>query len=142
MKDNLWGYTARGYQLLINFLPETKDMLNELAIPERYNTSIRNCDDMFIRHLGTLETEFNSIRKNIFNPFSSFAEGIKTIILLPLMLMNWFGFITTEKTYKVRKNAFVKALNGVVAIISFVSAIITIVVGWNDFGTIIRTLFS
>lgn len=141
MKDNLWGYTASGYQLLINFLPETKDMLDGFAIPERYNTLIRNCDDMFIRHLGTLEKEFDSIRKGIFNPFSSFAEGIKFIILLPFTIMNWFGFISTEKTYRVRKSVFVKVLNIVVAIIGFVSAIITIVVGWNDFLRIILEFF-
>lgn len=141
VQDNLKGYCTNNYQLLINFLPETRDILNDFSnsvMMTRYNQEAQHCDDMFVRHLGTLEAEENAIRKGFFNPFSSFAEGIKTIILLPLLIMNWFGFISSESAYKVRKNKFVKVLNALVAIISFVSAIITIVVGWNDFWTIIH----
>lgn len=141
MKDNLDGYATKNYQLLINFLPETHEMLDEYALPARYNTSIRTCDDMFIRHLGTLEKEKKSIGKGIINPFSSFAEGIKSIILLPFTLMNWFGFISTEKTNRVRKNVFVKVLNIFVATIGFVSAVFTIVIGWNDFLRIILDFY-
>ena len=97
---------------------------------------------MFIRHLGTLENKHDSIKKSMLNPFSSFAEGIKTVILLPLLLLNWFGFVSADKAYQARENIVIKALNFIVTILSFAATIITIVVGWNDFWTIVFNFFK
>lgn len=145
MTDQLKGVAVRDYQLLINFLPETREMVNirnNSILSERYNKSIQDCDDMFIRHLGTLESHRQSVRKGLFNPFSSFAEGTKAIILLPLILLSWFGFISTEKTDQAKKNAIVKLLNVLVTILSFAATIITIIVGWNDFWDLIFNFFK
>jgi len=144
MKDQLKGVAGKNYQLLINFLPETREMvnINNSILAERYNKSIHDCDDMFIRHLGTLENQRKNIRKGLFNPFSSFAEGTRTIILLPIILLSWFGFISNEKTYRAKENAIVKLLNAVVTILGFASTIITIVVGWNDFWDIVFKFFK
>ena len=144
MKDQLKGVAGRNYQLLINFLPETREMvnINNSILAERYNKSIHDCDDMFIRHLGTLENQRKNIRKGLFNPFSSFAEGTRTIILLPIILLSWFGFISNEKTYRAKENAIVKLLNAVVTILGFAATIITIVVGWNDFWDIVFKFFK
>lgn len=140
MKDNLQGVVIKDYQLLINFLPETKeilDNLDDLTLIKRYDKSVRDCDDMFIRHLGTLESEINLIRKSAFNPFSLFAEGTRTIILSPFLLLSWFGFISIEKTYKARKNPAFAIFHFIITILSFIGTIITIVVGWNDFWEIV-----
>ena len=144
MKDQLKGVAGKNYQLLINFLPETREMvnINNSILAERYNKSIHDCDNMFIRHLGTLENQRKNIRKGLFNPFSSFAEGTKTIILLPIILLSWFGFISNEKTYRAKENAIVKLLNAVVTILGFAATIITIVVGWNDFWDIVFKFFK
>lgn len=145
MTDHLRGVAVRDYQLLINFLPETREMVNghnNSILAERYNKSIQDCDDMFIRHLGTLESQRQALRKGLFNPFSSFAEGTKTIILFPLILLNWFGFVTTEKTDKAKGNVIVKGLNFLVTILSFAATIITIVVGWTDFWEIVFNFFK
>lgn len=140
MTDQLRGVAVRDYQVLINFLPETREMINvrnNSILAERYNKSIHDCDDMFIRHLGTLESHREAIRKGLFNPFSSFAEGTKAIILSPIILLCWFGFISTEKTDQAKKNVIVKLLNAFVTILGFAATIITIVVGWNDFWDIV-----
>lgn len=144
MKDQLKGVAGKNYQLLINFLPETREMvnINNSILAERYNKSIHDCDDMFIRHLGTLENQRKNIRKGLFNPFSSFAEGTRTIILLPIILLSWFGFISNEKTYRAKENAIVKLLHAVVTILGFAATIITIVVGWNDFWDIVFKFFK
>ena len=144
MKDQLKGVAGKNYQLLINFLPETREMvnINNPILAERYNKSIHDCDDMFIRHLGTLENQRKNIRKGLFNPFSSFAEGTRTIILLPIILLSWFGFISNEKTYRAKENAIVKLLHAVVTILGFAATIITIVVGWNDFWDIVFKFFK
>ena len=116
--------------------------IDNSILAEWYNKSIHDCDDMFIRHLGTLESQRNNIRKGLFNPFSSFAEGTKTIILMPIILLSWFGFISNEKTDQAKENAIVKLLNVFVSILGFAATIITIVVGWNDFWGIVFKFFK
>ena len=65
-----------------------------------YKRQAQDCDDMFIRHLGTLKEAEKSIRKNLVNPFSCFSAGIKFIVSLPILLLHWFGFISDETTRK------------------------------------------
>lgn len=88
---------------------------------------------MFIRHLGTLRNFEQNKRKNMFNPFSCFSDGIKFIVSLPILLLNWFGFISDENTRKVKHSWLIKFLNFIFTLIGFISAIMTIIMGWDDF---------
>lgn len=140
MIDPLKGYKVNNYQLLINFLPEVISYTNfsyNSILKERLVQEANACNDMFIRHLGTLLDIESKMRKGLPNPFSAFAEGIKTIILLPLLLLHWFGFISNDTTEKARDNRIVKVINAIVALVGFVGSVITIVIGWNDFLKII-----
>ncbi len=134
--DNLKGFSTSNYQLLVNFLPEIRDILNEqdnMIMMNRYHQSINNCDDMFIRHLGTLRNFEQTKRKNMFNPFSCFSDGIKFIVSLPILLLNWFDFISDENTRKVKHSWLIKFLNFILTLVGFISAIMTIIMRWDDF---------
>lgn len=142
--DNLNGYSAKNYQMLINFLPELRNVLNDYSnsiMMIRYDHSAKACDDMFIRHLGTLNRLEENYRKNIFNPFSCFSSAMRFIVSLPILILHWFGFISTEKTRKVKHNWFIRFLGFIITLIGFISAIITICIGWNDFMKIINDVF-
>lgn len=106
VQDNLKGYCTKNYQLLVNFLPETRNIpnnFNNSIMMARYNKQAQDCDDMFVRHLGTLESAEKSKRKNLFNPFTDFAEGVKLIINLPILILKWFGFISEEKAITLKR---------------------------------------
>lgn len=136
VQDNLKGYRANNYQLLINFLPETRNILNDFRnsiMLERYNQKAQCCDDMFIRHLGTLEFAKKNLHKNLFNPFADFAEGVKIIITLPILILKWFGFVSEEKSCKIKSNLIIKITNFVVTTVGFISGIMAIIMGWTDF---------
>lgn len=133
VQDNLKGYCASDYQLLVNFLPETRNALNDLIMMERYNQLIQDCDDMFVRHMGSLELAEKSLRKELLNPFSDFAEGIKLIILSPFLLLKWFGFLSDGKSQKIKKNIILKIINFFVTTVSFISGVMAIIMGWSDF---------
>ena len=142
--DNLKGISTSNYQLLVNFLPELRDILNEQSNPimmNRYNQSASDCDDMFIRHLGTLDEIEKSIRKNLLNPFSCFSSGMKLIVSLPILLLNWFGFISDESTRKAKHSWLVKILNFVVTLVGLISAIMSIIMGWSQFWQKICDIF-
>ncbi|MFQ7291695.1 MAG: hypothetical protein ACLRQ0_05545 [Monoglobales bacterium] len=143
LTDNLKGYSVKNYQLLINFLPETRNILNDInniIMQNRYMQSIQSCDDMFIRHIGTLDQLDEQIRKNLYNPFSNFAQGIRFFVSLPWLILNWFGFISIETKRKITGNFIIKLLNFLVTIVGFASNIIAIFVGWEPFLLIIKKL--
>ena len=89
VQDNLKGYATNNYELLVNFLPETRNVIRNqgnIILMERWNQAVQYCDDMFLRHLGTLKLAEEKIKRSLKNPFSDFAEGVKLIISLPVLL--------------------------------------------------------
>lgn len=142
VKDNLKGYSTSNYQALVNFLPETRNVINDFdnsIMRMRYNQEAQYCDDMFVRHLGSLELAEKNMRKSIYNPFADFAEGVRLIITLPVLLLKWFGFISTERSRKIKKNPILKIINFIVTTVGFVSGIMAIIMGWNDFWMLIKS---
>ena len=106
VQDNLKGYHINNYQLLVNFLPETRNILNDFSnsiMIARYNQEAQHCDDMFVRHLGALQLAEKNQRKILLNPFADFAEGVKIIVTLPILLLKWFGLVSEEKSCKIKK---------------------------------------
>lgn len=145
VKDNLKRYNTNNYQALVNFLPETRNILNDvdnLIMRMRYNQEAQNCDDMFIRHLGTLELAEKNQRKSLFNPFADFAEGVKLIITFPILLLKWFGFVSDERSRKIKKNFAIKIIDFVVTTVGFISGFMAIIMGWSEFLEMIKNFLS
>ena len=143
-QDNLKGVAMKDYQLLVNFLPELRTAIREKEnsiMAMRLNQSISGCDDMFVRHMGSLSTQIKATKKQVKNPFSCFAEGIKSIVLLPVFLLKWFGIISDFTTLKIKRNLLVKILNFIVILTGFISSLTTIIIGWDEFAEIICNLF-
>lgn len=142
--DPLRGVSVENYQLLVNFLPELRTASSERDNPimvNRYIKLAQDCDDMFIRHLGTLNEIEKTTQKSMFNPFSCFSEGIKFIVSSPILLLNWFGFISDETTRKIKFSWILKFLNIICTLVGFVGGLMSIIVGWRDFWQIIYHIF-
>ena len=134
--DNLKGFSTSNYQALINFLPELRDVLNNqnnFIMMNRYSQSAKDCDDMFIRHLGSLNELKKSIKKKLFNPFSCFSDGMKFIVSLPILLLNWLGLISDEYMRKAKRSWLIKLLNVIIILIGLIGSIMSIILGWNEF---------
>lgn len=144
MKDNLKGICARDYQLLVNFLPELRDILNckgNSILMYRYTQSASQCNDMFIHHLGALTKEEESIRKNLLNPFSCFANGVRFIVSVPILLFRWFGFISDETAHKASCSWLIKLINIVCTLVGFIGGLMSIIMGWSEFWQMICNIF-
>lgn len=145
IQDNLRGYSVSNCLFLINFLPKIRDIQNERGnyiMMSRFDKSAKICDDMLMRHLGDLKELDNSVRKNLYNPFSCFSDGMKFIVSLPILILNWFGLLSDEHARKAKKSWIVKVLNFIIVLLGVVSAIITIALGWNDFLQLIQRIIS
>ncbi len=143
--DGLKGYSTNNYQLLVNFLPELRNAVNEMdnsIIMMRCSQSAGDCDDMFIRHLGSLQEYDKHVRKNLFNPFSCFSDGVKSIVALPVLLLNWLGFLSDERTKKIKSSWVVGVLNFIVVILGLIGSVVTIALGWEQFLQMINNFIS
>ena len=141
--DHLSGIQTTNYQYLINFLPSLRNIeFNNLLIMDRYKDSIHYCDDMFVRHIGTIKDNIRDVKKSFFNPFLCFSFGVKFIIALPISIMKWFGFISEKRYTKILQSRIITIFNMIMTILSFVSSIISVTIGWDDFIQRLSSLFS
>lgn len=143
--DNLAGYESKNYQALANFLPMTRNVLNDFdnSINRiRYIKEAEYCNDAFVRHLRSLELAEKNIKNSICNPLADFAEGVKQIVSLPILLLKWFGFISEERSIEIKKNPNLKIINSIITAVGFVSGIMAIIMGWNDFWILINSFFK
>lgn len=140
MVDNLRGLKFNGYQVLLNFLPEIREMddwHNNSIMRQRFMTLAHTCDDMFTRHIGHLDDLLEYEKKYLYNPFSCFSSGIRWILWLPSNILLWCGFISENTGNKLRYNWFIKTLTFIVTIIGLISSAVTIVIGWEQFNEMI-----
>ena len=142
-EDKLTGVRATNYQYLINFLPSLRNIdFGNSIILERYYSAVYYCDDMFVRHIGCLKDCINCTKKSFFNPFLCFSFGVRVVITLPVLITKWFGFMSDSKYTKILQSGFITSLNMIITISGFVSSIISITIGWNDFIKMISSLFN
>ncbi|MDR3667717.1 MAG: hypothetical protein P4L35_12810 [Ignavibacteriaceae bacterium] len=142
--DPLQGFTAKEYQLLINFLPEISSYIHEFdnsIMLERFNSSARWCTDMFIRHQGDLKEMIENENKILYNPLSCFAEAIRCIVALPFSILYWLGILSEGMLYRIKHSWFLKFVNAIVILIGLIGSIITISLGWDGFQKLLNNYF-
>ena len=145
MNDKLTGITSSTYQPLENL---TEEMRNEAALLSNYLTDIRLnnlygiCDDILRRHIGNLDRMVSEEKKQLYNPIVCFGEGIRNIIRLPVKILVWLGLVSDNREASFVGSIFFKVFDGFVTIIGFVSSIFTIVLGWDEFGELMRVIIS
>ena len=145
--DPLKGIKMSNYPILLNTLPEIKNYsfseLRENSImTERIMQSITMCTDAFTRHLGMLDRQKENSKKGMRNPIMCFAEGIKMIISFPLYLLLWCGIISDEKVKVTLTSLGYRIITKVVSLIGIVSSIMTIALGWKEFGDLIEKILK
>ena len=89
---------------------------------------------------GTDADYLQDFLSRIKNPLVWFREGVKIILLLPLSILNQLGLFSNKFYYKLKSSLFFKITSSLIAIIGFVSSIVTIVLGWNKFYQIIKSI--
>lgn len=143
--DPLKGFAVKEYQLLINFLPEMSGYIREydnFIMMERFDSCVRWCTDMFIRHQGDLKEIIEKENKLLSNPFSCLAEAIRYIVALPFSILFWLGILSERMLYRIKFSWFLRFINAVVILIGLTGSIITIVLGWDGFQKLLRGLLS
>ncbi|MDF2039360.1 hypothetical protein P2R12_20720 [Cytobacillus oceanisediminis] len=115
------------YQVLINTV---QTLRNPLPFGREEYEMLYN---ILIMQVSRLNELWNKTRKETFNPIILLREGVQFFTTLPISLLYWTGLIKYSTQYKLSNNIIVKFINFLIIFIGFVSAIFTIVLGWEQF---------
>lgn len=129
------GYRVSNYPIIINSLPKFRD-------DSIMNFDIHSVDDCLMRYIGVLEDEIEKVKKDIKNPIIWFRVGIGGILSIPLLILNWFGIFNNQTLDKVRMSTLYSIVSGIIALITLISGIVTIIVGKDEAILFLKSLFN
>lgn len=122
--------TVAGY---INYI----SLINTVQLLRNPPSFGRNDFEMLYNTLVMQVSRINELgvdtRKETLNPIILLREGVQFFVTLPISLLYWTGIIQYATQNKWSNNIVVKFINFLIIIIGFVSAIVTIVLGWEQF---------
>jgi len=120
------GYMYNNYQILVN-------TVQALRNPSLMSEEFSWVNNLLIMKMATYKDIMNEIRGDMKNPLILLREGVQFFVTLPIMLLYWTGIMNYTTSYKLSNNIIVKLLSFIILLIGFISSIITIVLGWEQF---------
>lgn len=130
------------YPIILNMLPDLRSSIeNDIlrSVAYQYANSLQ---ETLVRHIGRIEDNLEFYKKEIKNPFKWLREGVREIVAVPAYLLSWLGIISESFVRKLISSVFFKAVSGLIALVGFVSAIVTIVIGWEEFVKKLASLLT
>lgn len=128
--------------ILLNVMNEIMSYMNDNRISENDIKMVNWCQNAFLRKMGILEEYIKNAPKKLLNPFFDISSGIKYILSIPLNILYSIGFISYSSKNKVEQNILFKIISGIISLLTILSVIMTIVVGWEDFLNIIKNILG
>ncbi len=127
------NYIMHDYHILVNTLPQ----IREGRAP---SDLINGCQDVLIRYLGNLKEYHRRAVSQLLNPLRWFVEGIKITISFPIQIAYWSGLLNYQSYNNFYNGGVVKLLSFIVALITILASLVTIIVGWDAFIDVVRSL--
>jgi hypothetical protein len=140
------GFQATNFAIIMNGVPGIRDWFGKNQRDrgiwqDQINGYIQLVDDAIVRYLGSLEYVLTHLPSR-WNPVIWFREGIKAWIASPLTLLSWFGVIGAATVSQLVGSKPFQAFGGIAAVISFMSGIFGIVLGWEDMHKFVSKLLG
>ena len=125
------------YQIVLNFMNEVMSLFSKGLIGTE-SEKITWCHNAFLRKMGIYDEYIKKEIKRTFNPLYDLTSGIKVILGIPLDILYSIGLISSKNLTKIKDNVLFKILGGIISLLTFLSTIMSIVLGWNDFVNLIK----
>lgn len=129
------NYLLSNVPIILNLLPQLHTFANDEWLRGRpvtndVYTAVR---DTVLRHVGSLEHTIENVTHVLSNPISQFRKGIETILLVPFDILEGLGIFSSSTNRKAHQSVITKLLAGLVALVTFMSGLITVITGWKGF---------
>lgn len=118
-------YRVSNYQIVINTIPKFRDGTVK-------DFDVNSVDDSLLRYIGYLEDCRQDTQKNLRNPIVWFREGFREVLSIPIFILNWFGIISNRKVNSIKDSLIYKVISGLIALVTLLSGLVTIVVGYDQ----------
>jgi hypothetical protein len=128
-------YRVSNYQIIINTLPKFRDGTVK-------DFDVNSVDDCLLRYIGYLEEYCQDTQNNLRNPIVWFREGFKEIISIPLFILSSFGIFSRRTVDNIMDSVIFKIFAGLIALVTLVSGLVTIVVSYDQTLEFVNRLFG
>lgn len=130
------------YTIILSGLPQIQSYLSKDILRNQAVQIARYVVDALLRNTGDYENQINEINSSLRNPIILYKTGWNIIISIPFMTLYWLGIFTKNALNLVTNNFVFKIIVGIVALVGIISSIMTIVLGYAEFLTLIKGLFN
>jgi len=111
--------------IVINTIPKFRDGTVK-------DFDVNSVDDCLLRYIGYLEESSQDTQKNLKNPIVWFREGFREVLSIPIFVLNWFKIISNRTVNSIKDSLIYNVLSGLIALVTLVSGLVTIVVGYDQ----------
>jgi hypothetical protein len=129
------------YPVVLNILPKLRQFVSDEILSRNLLHQYHDLlDDTLLRHQGFKIDQHNKAKTSLKNPFSWITNGVRFLLAAPFLLLAELGVIQKSTASRVVASNFYKVFSGLIAIITFLSAIVGLVTGWEQFVKILRSI--
>jgi hypothetical protein len=139
------SYLVNKVPIIVQILPELYRTINDRLLSGFNRLSVQfaqTIHEVLLRHLCVVDEELELIRKSSKNPIIAFRQGIQLLVFLPLYILNWLGIIASSSIISWKNKMIIRTFLGLVAIISFVSSVVGLVLDWPNFISLVGSLLG
>ncbi|MCE5233222.1 MAG: hypothetical protein ABFC67_00020 [Mizugakiibacter sp.] len=133
------NHVIQNYPVVLNVLPELRRCLSDQLLSRnllgQYHALL---DDALLRHQGSLTGRHQQAVASAKNPIAWLTAGVRTLLAAPVWFLATVGVISRSFASRVVASSFYRLLAGLVATVGFVSAVVGLVTGWEQFAAILR----
>jgi len=129
------SYIHHNYELIVNTLPKFRS-------PNIDEQAVVYVDDCLIRYIGYKEEQLKITKERRKNPCILFITGIKEILALPLRIILWFEIFDKRTFNKAKESLSFKIMSVFISLCVLLSAIVTIIIGWEQVINIFKKHFN
>lgn len=141
-KPPFQNYIIPNYPVILNAVPEMRKAFEDGLTHRLAGQYAGLLQETLVRHIGTVEDMSEEQQRWMKNPVIWLREGIRGIISFPILLLSWLGLISERTVSNIASSNLFKILSGFVTVVGFISAIITITLGWKQFRELIVKFIS
>lgn len=135
-------YTSNNYPVILNAIPEIQ---KEFWDTWRSDSDIVHyaqiVDNVLRRYIGVAEEQLKEETKKFFNPIILFCNGVAWILESPFYIFTECKIISHRRFSMIVNGRIFSFISGLTALVTLVSSIMAIVIGWNKFKEIVSILW-
>lgn len=135
------NHVIHNYPVVLNVLPELRKCITNQALSRNllgdYHALL---EEALLRHQGLLLQRHSNAVGSLRNPVVWLTTGIRSVLAAPLWFLSSAGLLPSSVASRVAGSRFYRVVAGLVATVGFVSAVVTLVTGWEQFVSILRKL--